>query len=283
MDEKKVVEIEGRIPTLKEKRKQRANRRLIIYVSGFFILMTAVIYFQSSFSHIKAVNVTGNEHVMDDELVEMTNLLDDVSMWRYDERDIISRLEAHPEISSASLSRQLPNTVVISVKEHSRVAYVKRDGKYLPMLETGVVLTGTDRAERPYDAPVMAGFEENDTLSEMASELTSLPESLHQRISEVHLVPSENDPHQLMIFMNDGFEVHSTLRHFSERIIPYPSIVAQLDEDAQGIIHMRMSPYFESTASDEGIEEELEEVSDVISEEGIEEIIEEEDESESEG
>ncbi|WP_026689994.1 cell division protein FtsQ/DivIB [Alteribacter aurantiacus] len=254
MDEKKVVEIEGRIPTLKEKRKQRANRRLIVYVSGFFLLMTAVIYFQSSFSYVKSVKVYGNEHVMDDELIGLTHLLDDVSMWRYDASNIVNSLEAHPEIKEASLSRHLPNTVVVTVEEYSRVAYVNESGDYLPMLETGGILANTDRTERPYDAPVMYGFLENDALTEMAVELTKLPEGLHQRISEVHLVPAENDPQQLKVFMNDGFEVHSTMGNFSERIAPYPTIVSQLDRDAKGIIHMRMSPYFESYTTDESIE-----------------------------
>ncbi|UTR15185.1 Miff domain-containing protein [Salipaludibacillus sp. LMS25] len=36
MKEKKVIKIEERIPKLKERRKQRSNRRLIMYVSVFF-------------------------------------------------------------------------------------------------------------------------------------------------------------------------------------------------------------------------------------------------------
>ncbi|MCD8509650.1 MAG: hypothetical protein LRY73_07065 [Bacillus sp. (in: Bacteria)] len=38
MDHKKIIEIEERIPTLKERRKQRANRRLIVYISMFFFI-----------------------------------------------------------------------------------------------------------------------------------------------------------------------------------------------------------------------------------------------------
>ncbi|MCD8500622.1 MAG: hypothetical protein LRY71_01750 [Bacillaceae bacterium] len=36
MDKQKIVSLEDRIPKLKQQRKQRANRRLIIYLSTFF-------------------------------------------------------------------------------------------------------------------------------------------------------------------------------------------------------------------------------------------------------
>ncbi|WP_096435501.1 cell division protein FtsQ/DivIB [Alteribacter populi] len=251
MEKKKVVEIEERIPTLKERRKQRANRRLILYVSVFFLLMTMVIYFQSSFSHVKEVEVIGNQHVTEEEVTSLSNLLEDVSIWRYDKDGIEERLEAHPEIGTVTLSRRLPNTIVIQMDELSRIAYVVEDDSYLPVLETGDILRETDRREQPYDAPVIYGFSQEGELREIASELTILSGSLHQRISEIHLSPADNDPLQLKVFMNDGFEVHSTLRNFSERITPYPSIVEELEADQEGVIHMRMSPYFESYTGEE--------------------------------
>ncbi|PYZ97929.1 cell division protein FtsQ [Alteribacter lacisalsi] len=257
MDEKKVVDIEGRIPTIKDRRRQRANRRLIIYVSIFFVLMMAVIYFQSPFSHVKNVTVAGNSHVSDAHITEMSGLLEEVSIWRYDREQILSVIESHPEIGSANLSRRLPSTVRIDVNELGRVAYIRQDDSFLPMLETGVVLTETAEEVRPYDAPVIYNFTEGDQLREMASELQDLPESLHRRIAEIHLEPAENDPVKLIVFMTDGFEVHSTMRNFSDRILPYPSIADQLEAGAEGIIHMRMSPYFESFQS-EDIEEEEE-------------------------
>ncbi|TMW73127.1 cell division protein FtsQ/DivIB [Alteribacter natronophilus] len=254
--DKKVVDIEGRIPTIKERRRQLANRRLIVYVSIFFLLMMAVVYFQSPFSQVKSVKVQGNTHVSNDLITEISGLLDEVSIWRYDRQSITAALEEHPEISSVSLSRRLPNTVVIDVREYGRVAYIEQQGSFMPMLETGVVLTETDGDVQPYDAPAVYNFSEGEQLREMASELRKLPPSLHRRIAEVHLEPAENDPVRLVVFMTDGFEVHSTMRNFSERILPYPAVADQLEAGAAGIIHMRMTPYFESFESESTEEEE---------------------------
>ncbi|WP_052363785.1 hypothetical protein [Geomicrobium sp. JCM 19037] len=60
-DDQKVISVQDRIPALKEQRKKRANRRLILYVSIFFILIAAVVYFQSPLSHIQTIQVEGQE------------------------------------------------------------------------------------------------------------------------------------------------------------------------------------------------------------------------------
>ena len=259
MSNKTIVDLEERVPTLKERRRQRANRRLITYVSVFFLLMTLVTYFQSSFSDVKSVEVSGNQYVSSQWLIENSHLLTEVSMWRIDEEGIKSDLLTHSNISEISLSRQWPNTVEINVSEFKRVAYIEEEGNFFPLLETGELLTEEDaQVSSPYDAPIIIGFENTEVKLQMAEELTIVPEALNQRISEIHLSPTENDPLNLVIYMNDGFQVNSTIRRFAERIAPYPSVVEQLDSGIEGIVHMRMNPYFESFEIEEEEEGESE-------------------------
>jgi hypothetical protein len=44
IDKEKVVNIEERIPKIKEQRKQKANRRLITFILLFFTMMLIIIY-----------------------------------------------------------------------------------------------------------------------------------------------------------------------------------------------------------------------------------------------
>lgn len=48
----KIIDIEERIPTLRERRKKRTNQRFTILLAIFGIILLALLYFQSSLSHI---------------------------------------------------------------------------------------------------------------------------------------------------------------------------------------------------------------------------------------
>ncbi|MBU9712424.1 cell division protein FtsQ/DivIB [Evansella tamaricis] len=246
MSNRKVVEIDERIPTLKERRRQRTNRRVIVYVSSFFILMTIVMYFQTSFSHVKKVEVTGNQYVDTEWIIQKAALIPDVSMWRIQEEKIKENISENPEISSVSIMRKWPNTVLLEVDEYERVAYISESSSFYPLLETGVVLTSTNKeVSSPFDAPILSSFYGEEERTQLANELAIVPVSLRQLISEIHHSPVESDPLRIFLYMNDGFVVSSTIRRFSERITPYPSVVTQLDPEVEGIVHMRMNPYFE--------------------------------------
>lgn len=258
MRHKKIIEIEERIPTLKERRKQRANRRLIVYISLFFLLMTVVAYFQTSFSHVKEVAVVGNVHVPKSWIVGQSELLPEVSMWLIDGDVIQEKLLSHPEIKSVSIVRQWPNSVAITIEEYERIAYLEENGSFYPLLSNGNTLKGDAYASTPYDAPILIGFSSDELKEEMAKELHQVAPSLRQRMSEILLTPSDNDPGRLTIYMNDGFLVSSTVRRFAERISPYPSVVEQLDVNVAGVVHMRMNPYFEPFEMEEEEESESE-------------------------
>ncbi|UCZ51823.1 cell division protein FtsQ/DivIB [Bacillus shivajii] len=259
MNDKKVVEIEERIPTLKERRKQRANRRLILYVSTFFLLMTVVIYFQTSISNVQHVEVKGTVYSEEDWVIEASELLNNVNMWRIDSDAVKNRIESNPLISGSSVQRQFPNSVTVHIEEYNVVAYIYGDENYLPLIETGERIPKEFiRSSTPYDAPILKGFEDEDLIVTMADELNKVKNHLRYHMSEIYMTPTENDGSRIMIYMNDGFVVSSTVRDFAERVAPYPSVVEQLDPDEEGIVHMRMNPYFErfNPEEDEEIESE---------------------------
>lgn len=255
MDLKKVITLEDRIPKLKEERKQRANRRLIFYLSIFFILLLTVIYFQSPLSDVKNIRIEGNRYVTNEQIIEVSQLNDRTSFWNIDRQKIEENLKSIIEISEVKVKRKFPNTVEINVKEYTRVAYLTEESKYFPILASGEILEEA-LSLFPSDAPLLIGFYSENELSEMAAELSVLPESLIHRISEIYFTPVETDPLRITLYMNDGFQVSSTIRGFSEKIAAYPAIVRELDPSIKGVIHMRMNPYFEQL--DNGEEEEIE-------------------------
>lgn len=56
---KKVIDIEERIPSMRERRRRRANRKFIFIVSIFLVALLSILYFQSSFSRIGKIQLIG--------------------------------------------------------------------------------------------------------------------------------------------------------------------------------------------------------------------------------
>jgi cell division protein FtsQ len=249
LEKNKVVVLEERVPQLKQQRRQKANRRLVGYIVFFFILILCIIYFQSPLSNIQHIEVKGNKYVSDKEIIELSGLTNRTSFWKVKDEIVEKKISSHPEIASVQLQKHFPNKVILSVKERKRVAYISDKQKFLPVLENGVVLTGS-RGVVPNDAPVLVNWKEGEDIQEMVAQLTELPSHVLNAISEIHHTPTKHDYYHLTVFMNDGYEVSATVRNFAKKMSLYPSIVSQLDRNVKGIIHLEVSNYFKAYPAD---------------------------------
>ncbi|WP_102347024.1 cell division protein FtsQ/DivIB [Bacillus sp. Marseille-P3661] len=255
MKSDKVITIEDRIPKLKQERKQKANRRFILYSSLFFILILFVLYFQSPLSKIQHIDISGNIHVSDETIINLSEIKIGTSFWKINTESIFKKIAVHDEISKVEVLREFPSSIKIQVKEHSRVAYLIEGTSYYPIIETGKILDKGELEDIPADAPLLMNWTQSEELQEMAAQLRLVPESILNRISEIHLKPEKFDPLHIVLFMNDGQEVSATIRDFSEKIKNYPSIVEQLSDDQFGVIHLEVGSYFKAYENEIGDEE----------------------------
>lgn len=247
MENGKIVSLEDRIPKLKQQRRKKANRRLIFLLLLFFSLIVFIVYFQSPLSHIHHIEVSGNSFYSSDELLETAGLSKNTNIWKVEEEMVEEKLRKLPEIKAAAVKVNLPNTVLITIKEYKRIAYIKKDKHYFPVNENGKILKKASKNDEiPANAPILIGFSEGNVLNEMIEELGKLPDEVFNSISEIHHSPKETDAYHVTLFMNDGFEVSATIRSFSEKMTHYPSIVSQLDPAKEGIIDMEVGSYFKA-------------------------------------
>lgn len=237
MDDKKVVSIEDRIPKLKEARRKKTNRRLIFYLCLFFVLIAIVVYLQSPLSYVQAVQVTGNQYLTREDIISHAQLTEDVNIWSIRMSDVEARLNELPEVKQAVVKRKLPNKIEIKVEELNKVAYVNQGEAYYPLLENGYLLDSLRIVDYQGDAPLLFGFSDEEYLMLLVDQLVELPKSITSHISEIYWDPSESNPFTLRLFMNDGFEVIASIRHFSDHMSSYPSIISQLDGEG-GVIEI---------------------------------------------
>lgn len=243
MNEKKIVSIEDRIPKLKQRRQKKANRRLVFYLSIFFLLISLIIYLQSPLSHIKLIEVTGNRHLSEEEVIEGSELSTDTNIWTVNEEKTEQSISKIPLVKEVTVEKKLPWTVKITLEEHARVGYLKKENELYPILGNSTILSPVSTLKG--DAPLLIDFNEDEYLTRMTVELNKLPDTILNLISEIHWKPSEEDKNKIFLYMNDGYIVNGTIRKFAEKMQIYPSIVSQLNPESEGIIHIGVGAYFE--------------------------------------
>lgn len=245
MSEKKIVSIEDRIPRLKQQRQKKANRRLIFYLSIFFVLISLIVYLQSPLSNVQTIDVSGNILLTDEEIITFSNLTTSTNMWSINKKKNAKQIEEHATIKEVSVKRIFPRKVSIEVEEFRHIGYVQEEKVAYPVLLNGEILTSME-VELSGDAPLLVGFSDPSILERMAAELENVPASIYNLISEIHWVPSDDNTYKITLYMNDGFIVYGTLRNFAHKIEVYPSIISQIDKGVKGIIHVGVGAYFEA-------------------------------------
>ncbi|MDR6124272.1 cell division protein FtsQ [Bacillus sp. SLBN-46] len=246
MEKGKIVALEDRIPKLKEQRRRKANKRLVLLLFLFFTMIVIIAYTQSPLSHVKTIRIEGNEVYSDSEIISKSGITKTTNIWKVKKSEVSSRLQGLSEIKGTDIKIQWPNTVQIQVREHKRIAYLKQESNYYPVMENGKILKDRNEEKIPVNSPILFEFKEGAALNEMVKELENLPSEILNSISEIHYSPKKTDQYHISLFMNDGFEVSATLRSFSEKMIHYPSIISQLDPNKKGIIDLEVGSYFKA-------------------------------------
>lgn len=246
MEKGKVISIEDRIPKLKKIRKRKANRRLIILLSLFFILMGCVLYFLSPLSHVKTVEVSGNRYLTDEQIIKLSDLNNQQSIWKVDTAQTAAHIKENPEIKTAKIVPVFPNSLKITVTEYNKMAYLFKENHFYPILENGKILDGLESTEIPVFAPVLINFKEGAVLKQLLKELKKLPDDIQNSISEIHNSPTKTDPYHITMYMNDGFEVSATSLTLADKMVHYPAIVSQLDPQVKGVIDLEVGSYFKA-------------------------------------
>lgn len=246
MEKGKVVSIEDRIPKLKKVRKRKANRRLIFLLAFFFILIGCVLYFLSPLSHVKTVQVIGNRYLSESQIIKLSKIDKDQSIWKIDTTQVANQIKQNPEMNSVEVIPMFPNSIKIIVTEHNKMAYLSKGKQFYPILENGDILTGLELDEMPVFAPVLLDFTEGKVLNKLLKELAKLPEEVQNSISEIHHSPTKTDPYHITMYMNEGFEVSATSQTLSEKMVHYPSIISQLDPGVKGVIDLEVGSFFKS-------------------------------------
>ena len=103
-------------------------RELLSTLSGpimFFLVVVAVIFVMSVFFRVSDIQVRGNSHYSDEEIIRAIDIEEGDNLFFFDRFAALSRVFAKlPYIDEVSVERSLPNKVIITVSESQALAYI---------------------------------------------------------------------------------------------------------------------------------------------------------------
>jgi cell division septal protein FtsQ len=124
------------------------NQRLINYLygllAGSIILMSFILVFTLNlygYLTIQYIKIEGNYRVSGSEILKRTNLTKGESSLLFFDSDLERKIEKSPWIMDANITKILPNSVSIEVKEAEIFCLIKQGGKSLKYItDSGIIL-----------------------------------------------------------------------------------------------------------------------------------------------
>ncbi|HKK96081.1 MAG TPA: FtsQ-type POTRA domain-containing protein [Anaerovoracaceae bacterium] len=126
---------------LRKKKKRRKKHYLLRIVLSLVIISAIAVFLTSSFFNLGKVTVEGNSYFADNEIIIMADVEGGSNLFfGVDSGRTISRLTASPYIDNASVTRRLPNEIIIEIDERKQIAAATYGDKYILIDSEGMVL-----------------------------------------------------------------------------------------------------------------------------------------------
>lgn len=110
---------------------------------------------ESPVFRISEIQVSGNDYLSREELLDLAGLTPGVCIWEVDLRAADSLLRAHPFLDEVKLTRSLPGILRLEVREKEPLALLNFEGRLYCLDSEGRVLPS--RPGKLYDLPVLSG------------------------------------------------------------------------------------------------------------------------------
>lgn len=242
----KIIDIDDRVPARKRRRKLRTNIKFTVLITIFLLCIFCLLYYQSPYSKIQTIKLSGNELLTEEEYKELYTFVKGDSIWNLKEKEVEQMLLKNEWIKAVEIKKEWLTTVHVKVEEWPKVAYISKDNAFYPMLENGYILE-QEKSDIPIDAPIFLQFEDEKLRKKIVKQLAKLNPEVLALISQIKSAPTESDPYSIVLYMNDGYEVRGEISTFASKLNYYPSIIAQIEQNEsfeKGIIDIEVGSYY---------------------------------------
>ena len=230
-----------RLRKIETARKNRRHRRRLF--TSTLLIIAAITAFVLSFTSLFTVDlieVKGNENFSAEEIISMGHASPGKNIiYHPDKERIQENIELNPYIKSAKVSRKLPSTLVITVKERKQMMALKYDDDYLLLDREGILL------QKSHSKPKLTLIEGNIiTRIKLGEQLgTKNEEIINKSVSLIQMM-EDSDLYYVKVDMSDLSNVKAYV---------YDTLIVKGDYDTlmknmeNGKLHQVLDKLFEDS------------------------------------
>lgn len=128
---------------------RRRTRKIKVGVSSFLFALMFMFWgmyylLQSDLMNLKNIVLEGNSYVNKDEISNISGLVINRNIFKYNLKEIKQNIISHPYIKEAEVYRKLPDTIMIQIEEREEYAIILYMGSYIYVDGEGIVLKAAD-------------------------------------------------------------------------------------------------------------------------------------------
>lgn len=121
--------------------KKRPARARLYGPAAFLTLCLAIVFAMSIFFRVSRIEVRGNTYYTADEIVLASGVEEGDNLFFINQFSVMSRIFSRlPYVDTASVTRYLPNRVIITVTESEAMAAIGQEGQYWVIDSGGKIL-----------------------------------------------------------------------------------------------------------------------------------------------
>lgn len=236
-------------------------QRMLKYSLLFFIFLWMLLTFvRSDYFSLENIVVAGHVHTTEAEIKAALQVSAGENIWRIRPSQLQERVASIPRISSATVERRLPRTLVVSVREEDTLILVPYREHLLELGTEGQVL-GSTKGRQEYSLPLLTGIgpvEISVGQSLLAGEQLMSVRAVMAALAEHGLHASElnlADQDNMVLIMIDGLIVWLGRGEYAEKIWLLQQISRRLPEEKQaGYLDLRIkeTPVFSGGGGKKG-------------------------------
>jgi cell division protein FtsQ len=201
----------------------------LIYAFNFLI---SIPYFQA-----REITIRGCKELTEKDILALAGIKPSLNILVVDVEAAGRRIKTNPWVKDVSVGRELPDRVVIEVRERTPVALLKKDAGFYLMDIEGVTFKKLEMGDE-IDLPILTGFysggktdrpllEKSLGLLQYLAKAQGFPEL--KMVSEIH----GNDRLGISVFTNNGLCLFLGFDNFDNKFKRLPMIMADLDRRNQ--------------------------------------------------
>jgi len=223
-------------------RRIRLRRSAQFFWALLLVLITFYLFVNSPFFALQQVEVQGNEQVDEQVVLELAGIAHGENIWRVDALKVAQKVEVHPLIKKAELTRRLPGEITIKITEREPFALVAAaDGGFWEIDREGHALRHLEVIDQLF-APVILGVRvpngvvpgqqavADPNLGLALQVLVALDPNLRLALGEVDLTV----PDRIKVFTREGVEIRLGSREgVEDRLASAIKLLRELPKDQE--------------------------------------------------